>query len=253
MLSPRRNDRDPRYRSLFPDWSGPRPLSWFFMENLLEARAASGFPTNGSGPDEEINIYLARLLTDFLGGAVDPRVRPGAGARLLPPDRTACRRARAEWYRANGDHRLLALGLTDHGDTCRHRRAPRDRSAADARRQDMETGRLCYATAANLLEGRSGALRDLAPVMRRLADHFDDYVHVLAALATRRLGLGAVLAEGELAGLVRVPERPASSSADLDRLLDLVNEQRRTSDPALDAPIRTLAARLDIDPAKLGC
>jgi len=252
---PTKHDRvqDPRYRALFPDWTGPRPLSWFFMENLLEARAGSAFPTNGCGPDEEINVYLVRLLTDFLNGAVDPRVRPGSGARLLPPALSLGRRARAEWYRANADHRLLALGLTDRGDTCRHRRVTRDRTPEEARRDDLETGRLCYATAANLLEGRPGALRDLAPVLRRLADHFEDYVHVLTALATRRFGLGAVLAEGELAGLLREPEPTAPTPADLDALLDLVNEHRRTGDTALVGRIRALAGQLDVDPARLGC
>ena len=133
MPSPRNAATCPQYRTLFPDWSGPRPLSWFFMENLLEARADSTFPTNGFGPDEEVNVYLAQLLTRFLTGQVDHRIQPGDRARLLPPDRRLNRRERAEWYRANGDHRLLALGLADRGDTCRRRRTPRSPSRASSR------------------------------------------------------------------------------------------------------------------------
>ena len=56
--------------------------------------------------------------------------------------------------------------------------------------------------AADLLEGRPGALASLAPVLRQLESHFEDYVHVLGVLATRRLGLGAVLSDADLAGLL---------------------------------------------------
>jgi hypothetical protein len=38
-------------------------------------------------------------------------------------------------------------------------------------------------------------------VLRKLETNFDDYVHILGALATRRFGLGAVLSDNDLAGL----------------------------------------------------
>ena len=252
MSSPRRAASCPRYRTMFPDWSGPRPLSWFFMENLLEARAASVFPTNGCGPDEEVNVYLAQLLTRFLTGQVDHRVLPGEGARMLPPDCRLSRRERAEWYRANGDHRLLSLGLADRGDTCRRRRTPCGQSKAETRRIDLETGRFCFESAANLLEGRSGALSGLAPVLRRLANHFEDYVQVVAALATRRLGLGAVLSETDLAGLLREPESAEPTPAAMDQLLDLVNDHRQGGSSAVKGRILDLAAGLGVDPGQLG-
>jgi hypothetical protein len=250
-MTPRTPDHGQiRYRSLFPDWSGPRPVSWFFMENLLEARAGSVLPTNADGMDEEINVYLADLLARFLSGRDDERVQPGAAARLLPPARTLTRRDRAQWYRANGDHRLLALGLADRGDRVRRRKVPLGRHAAGVRAEDLETGRLCYDTAANLLGGRGGALGALAPVMRRLADHFEEYVGVLARLATRRFGLGAVLDAADLSGLMR--QDPADSPADMDALLDLVNDYRGTAEPALLGRIHALAAGLGVDPSRLG-
>ena len=251
MPIPANRTGHPSYHCLFPDWSGPRPVSWFFIENLLEARSGSAFPTNGFGADEEINVYLADLLSRFLTGRVDDRVQSGAAARLLPPVRTLARRDRAEWYRANGDHRLLALGLADRGDYLRRRKVPLGRRAVDMRAEDLETGRLCYDTAANLLEGRRGALRSLAPVLRKLGDHFEDYVHVIARMATRRLGLGAVLGESELAGLMR-EEPVAALPANMDTLLDLISEYLRTGEPELHGRINTLASDLGIPPSNLG-
>jgi len=241
----------PTYRCLFPDWSGPRPVNWFFMENLLKARAGSAFPTNGFGADEEVNVYLADLLTRFMTGTIDHRVQPGTAARLLPPDGMLTRRDRAEWYRANGDHRLLALGLADRGDTLRRLRITHGNTGAEMRTEDLETGHLCYDTAANLLQGRPGALSDLAPVLRKLADHFEDYVLVIARLATLRLGLGAVLDREDLDGLM--PQEPQQAPrADMDTLLDMISEYLRTRDHDLRGRIQALATDLGIPPASLG-
>ena len=192
----------PHYRELFPGWSGPRPWRYFLVEQLLEARRESMFPTNGAGPDEDVNVYLVHLLAEFLNGHHDARVQWGAGCVQLPPGKELGRRARADWYRVNADHRLLYLGLMNRGDDLRRHRIHFGMTAAETRNRDLSVGRSCYGMAANLLEGRSGALAGLAPVMRKLEMNFEDYIHVLGVLATRRLGLGATLSEGDLAELL---------------------------------------------------
>jgi len=192
----------PQYRGLFPDWSGPRPWRFFLMEQLLEARKESMFPTNGAGPDEDVNVYLSNLLAGFLTGHHDTRVQWGADPVLLPPAKNLDRRARADWYRINADHRLLYLGLMDRGDGLRRRPVHLGMNLEETRNRDLVTGRTCYGLAANLLAGRSCAGAPLAPVLRKLEENFEDYVHVLGVLATRRFGLGAVLSDNDLAGLL---------------------------------------------------
>jgi len=172
------------------------------MEPLLEARRESMFPTNGAGPDEDVNVYLSHLLTEFLKGHHDQRVLWGAEPVLLPPVTDLGRRSRAEWYRVNADHRLLYLGLMDRGDGLRRRRIPCGMTPEETRSRDMVTGRSCYGMAANLLAGRYCTNPGLAAVLRKLEENFEDYVHVLGVLATRRLGLGAVLSDDDLAGLL---------------------------------------------------
>jgi len=193
----------PLFRGLFPDFAGPRPARFFFAEELLEARRRSRFPTNGAGPDEDVNVYLFHLLTGFLTGSTDPRVTPGAGGLHHPPARTLPRGARADWYRVNGDHRLLYLGLFDRGDGLRRREVPFGFTAADSRDRDLTAGGNCYAAAADILASGPAASAATAAVMRKLAAHFEDYVHVLGVLAVRRLGLGARLSDDDLAGLLR--------------------------------------------------
>jgi len=193
----------PRFRGLFPDWTGPRPLIFFFAENLLEARRESMFPTNGYGPDEDVNIYLCHLLTSFLTGHHDPRITLGVGGLHHPPTKDLGRRTRADWYRVNGDHRLLYLGIMDRGDGLRRRDVPFGFDSSDSRDRDLQAGRSCYGVAANLLESRSEGTAGLASVMRKLEENYEDYVHVLGVLAVRRLGMGANLSDDDLAGLFR--------------------------------------------------
>lgn len=192
----------PQYRGLFPDWSGPRPWRFFLMEQLLEARKESMFPTNGAGFDEDVNVYLSNLLAGFLNGHHDARVQWGAEPVLLPPAKNLDRRVRADWYRINADHRLLYLGLMDRGDGLRRRPVHLEMNLEETRNRDLVTGRTCYGLAANLLTGRYCANAPLAPILRKLEENFEDYVHVLGVLATRRLGLGAVLSDNDLAGLL---------------------------------------------------
>ena len=192
----------PRYRELFPRWTGPRPWSYFLVEQLLEARRESMFPTNGAGFDEDVNVYLIHLLTEFLQGHHHPSVQWGAGPVLMPPGKELGRRSRADYYRTNGDHRLLYLGLMNRGDGLRRRPVHFGMTEAETRQRDFSVGRSCYGMAADLLEGRPGALAGLAPVLRKLEENFEDYTHVLGVLATRRLGLGATLSEGDLAELM---------------------------------------------------
>ena len=71
------------YRLLFPDFSDPRPLSFFMLENLLAARADSRFPSNSCGPDEAVNVYLADLLT---GKALNMAFRRRRPCCIIPTE-----------------------------------------------------------------------------------------------------------------------------------------------------------------------
>ena len=187
----------------------PEGCRFFLCEQLLEARRGSWLPTNIAGPDEDVNIYLALRLEALTSGLVDPRVVP-ASALLNPgPDPTLGRAARAAWYRANGDHRLLHLGLFDRGETCRRRAIPWGLTAAEVRARDLAVAAACYEAAARLLErgpGRGGAP---AAVLAKLAGRCEDYLHVLGALAVRRLGLGARLTDSDLSAFTE----PAAGAA----------------------------------------
>lgn len=197
-----------RYRALFPAWEGRRPLSWFFAEELLEARAASDFPTNRRLADEDVNIYLIQLLTGWATSDPRPGILPGRDPILTAPPEGRGPRDLADRYRRQADHRLLSLGLFDRGDLVRRRLAGWRMTVEETRRKDLAVAEHCYGLAADLLATRGRTTAGTVAVWRKLAAHLPDYVGVLQTLARRRLGLGARLGDAELARLLAIPAGP---------------------------------------------
>lgn len=254
--SPRRRWRGGlRYQPLLPAWGGPRPVLGHLLEQLLEARSESGFPTNSRGPDEDVNVYLAHLLAEHLAAPAPAGVQAGAEPLWQPPaGHAGARPARGvllEHYRRNGDHRLLALGLYGRGDLLRRRGVPFGFCAEEARARDLAAGRACYEMAAALrarLAGRAGRARDagdgdgVAVVLAKLARNFTGYVRVLETLARGRWGLGARLSLAALRELAPAPP-PA---AELDAFLDALSAWRRAPSAAGAANAAAAARRAGI-------
>ncbi len=255
-----RKTASPQYLSLFPDWSGPRPLRFYLLEQLLEARRQSTFPTNLAGPDEDVNIYLADLMTAFLGGHHPTDVQFGAIPLLAPPAKSLGRSRQAEFYRHNADHRLIMLGLFSRGDHLRKRADLFGLSHRETHLRDQGVGRDCYQLAVNLLEYRDVGQAGIVDVWRKLAENFERYIQVLSTMAVGRLGLGAKLSQTDLGLLLTgpAPENTVVSSGDgrhMDRLLDLLLELRQfTGERGLQkkrAEVINLALHLNLDPQKL--
>lgn len=238
----------PRFTGLFPDWGKPRPIRFYFMENLLEARMDSVFPTGGAGFDEDVNVYISHLLADFMGSHNHPYVIMGQGPLLQPPSPSLPLASQADYYRANADHRLLYLGLMNRGDGLRRRRNPLQMPESATRKQDLMVGETCYGMAANLLSQGNKRHEGLAQVMRKLEENFTEYVQVVAALATGRLNLGARLSEDELLGLIGEdhPVANTTPSFTMDDLLDTLLSQKENPQPMKQHLIMDMARQLDV-------
>lgn len=258
---PRRPSRPNRPTRPLPQPATVASLRFHLTEQLLEARRNSWLPTNGAGPDEDVNVYLALRLAAFARGDLDPRVVPGLAPLLAGPDPALPRAARADWYRANGDHRLLCLGLFGRGETCRRRAVPWALTAGQARERDLAVAAACYEAAARLLDRGPGHGGAAAAVLDKLARHCEEYAQVLGVLAVRRLGLGARLAAADLATLL--PSRASADAAAVtallaqppagaaDIVLDLAAEHRQRPSEVLRARIARLAPLAGLDAERL--
>ncbi len=240
-----RRSRGARYLPLFPEWSGARPVGWFMIENLLEARRDCGLPANDRGPDEDVNIYLAHLLAARLRAesADEGPALPAATPPLDVPD--GGERARAACYLRAGEARLIALGLFGRPDLRSRRSAPWGWDEESARRRALADGAQCYLLASRLLARRGE--RAAAAIAAKLAARFADYVRVLEALARGRFGLGARLS---LAALRELAPGPAAGAA-MDQMLDRLLELRRRPTAAAAAAVRAAATHAGVDPSRL--
>ncbi|MFH2052614.1 MAG: hypothetical protein ABIK96_09140 [bacterium] len=251
------NPAVPGFRGLFPDWRDRRPLDFFFLEELLEARAKSRFPTNSAGGDEDVNVFLAHLLTRLAVADRPGEAVFGSGPMIRPPEPGTSIRRQAAWYRRQGEHRLLYLGLFDRGEARRRRATLYGMSPGETRRRDAACATACLEVAANLHARIPGA-GGQAQVLARLAAGFESYVHVLGVLATRRWGLGARISDRALRDLLEessgAPERqpdvprprPGPTPADYDAFLDLWSRYRESGKPTDRAALAARAAELGI-------
>jgi hypothetical protein len=222
-----------RFAPLFARERERRLLLFFMLENLLKARAQSSFPTGIRGQDEDVNIYMAHLLTEHVIDPVPRGVfRGGEPLQGLNGEEGWDRWRRFEHYRRNGDHRLLALGLYGRGDLIRRRAVPLYLHGEQSWERDLEIGRSCYDCAVTIMRSKDSSLASLLPVLGKLADAFADYVNVLQTLARRRFGLGARLSDAELRDLASGPPPdsrcpPEMEASGMDTLLDLLSAYRR--------------------------
>jgi hypothetical protein len=244
----------PRFSGLFPDWDKPRPIRFYLMENLLESRMGSVFPTGGDGYDEDVNVYVSHLLSDFINGNHNTHVKMGAGPLMEPPAKSLPLNSQVEYYRANADHRLLYLGLMDRGDGLRRRRNPLHRLESLTRQQDLVVGSTCYGMAANLLSQGPCRNGGLAQVMRKLERNFTEYVQVISALATGRLNLGARLTNDDLQKLVRtensqdIPDTATicNPTFSMDDFLDTMLAQKKDPQAMRQHLLKDMARQLGV-------
>jgi hypothetical protein len=234
-------------------------LAFHLTEAWLSARNGSWFPTNGAGPDEDVNVYVSHLLAGFARAASGA---PATAPLLAPPSAGSPRATRAEHYRRHADRLLIHLGLFPRGDGARRRPSPWGFSDAEARARDLANMTAYYGCAAALLD--RGPHAGLQAVMEKLAAHGEDYVHALQALATRHLGLGARLADADLDALLEDESRekretaavadvmtPRADADSLDVVLDVVLEYRRRPTPELRRRLTNLARPLGLDADRL--
>ena len=231
---------------------------FFMMNSLLHSRMEAGFPTNDICFDEDVNVYLASLLTSL----IHPRLEDDGAWGILPGDAALFEAAEAAvgarekfgMYRRSADRILVSLGIFKNARLKRPDSAPRF-AMPDA--AYIGRGKSYYAIArayAAQVHRRNTAVGD---VLGKLSDNLERYIGVLSLMAGEHLNIFKQLSEGELFHLESAP-RPGGKSAELtiryDRFLDryssyLGNKSARTKEALIDAvqEIRAMDPSFEFD------
>lgn len=202
------------------------PFFFFLLNAYLQSRIET---RNESDGDEEVNVYLAGLLCSL----VDGRFYTCNLDRLAASPADVCQRvqtcgsdrAKAEVYRANADHRLVAFGLFsgwgDHVSLYRRATTPDE--------AHIEEAQQFYGWAALLCGRLPSRYRGLKVTLEKLADGFETYRHILAHMGANHLDLLQRLSPGEAYHLERAAHEAALPQIEghaLDRMLDAYNRWR---------------------------
>ncbi len=198
----------------------------FFMMNcLLYSRMEAGFPTNHAFFDEDVNVYLAGLLTSIIyRGGTERLAGPGAATDASLWEAAAAApgpRERCALYRAGADRLLIALGVFRNARLRRPDSAPH---LALSPAGYAGRGKAYYALARSYDAQAARRATALGDVLGKLSAGFERYVAVLSHLGGEHLNIFRQISEGEVFHLERASRAsvPRESLAPLyDRFLDL--------------------------------
>jgi len=202
------------------------------IDNLLECRKEDGFPSNRDFFDEDVNVYLAGLLTSHIYGS-SAASTSGTIMRYDIPLFEAISgeedpRKRFTIYRANADDLLLRLGVFDNPDG----RRPGSASRITLTRETWigrgaSYYRLAWASAAETFRHPTA----IGDVMGKLSTGFERYVGILSSMRSSCLNMIPHISDGEMFHLEREvidEDRKKEVAALYDRFLDAWNAYRRS-------------------------
>jgi hypothetical protein len=206
--------------------NGEREESLFFMLNaLLHSRIETGEETTD---DEDVNIYLANLLHDFMGH--DFENASGDMVSCYEMDVSASIEQQTSLgmhfhiYRSNADYALMKTSIFD--------------ALADSRgpvEQDEEflvaRGKTYYRYASSCHERFKHKRTGVAEVMQKLSDRFEMYMTILIHMRVSYFNLLKRLSQGEVFHIQRkAQESPEFENIQQgrDQFLDAYSDWMRT-------------------------
>jgi hypothetical protein len=192
----------------------------FLLRCLLGARREADHPSNESGYDEDVNVYLVGLLGRFLS----PHYHEDACRYLQSCDLDLCEAAEScgddrhayRLYKINADHLMLAIGLFHHVEGAAHPGQPHLHREPD---EFIARGGIYYSIASSRLHHLRRRGTGPVSTLRKLGDGFGQYVEILRHLRTAYFHLTARVGEGTLYHLSR-EDQGSSGSQDRGALYD---------------------------------
>lgn len=205
---------------------------FFMMNNLLYSRMESGFPSNDEYFDEDVNVYIADLLTSL----IQPEHHENLLKYVVPYDLSLFEkfdgendpRMKFNAYRTNADFLLLSLGLFDNP------KRVRPNSAVHMKMSPLSyigRGKTYYSLAQSYLVQATCKQSAMADVMGKLSRGFEKYVKILSVLRSEYFNIIGRISDGELFHLensAREEENSREIGSLYDEFLDAYSEYKKS-------------------------
>jgi hypothetical protein len=252
----------------------PENAGFYIMNSLLYSRMEAGFPTNDDFFDEDVNVYLAGLLTAMIyenrpkaapseedrgaghrvsGGLANPPAigtAPSDAALFERAESAATAREKYELYKAHADGILISLGVFRKSPGGRPGPA-RHYSLSDA--AFAGRGMIYYSIAQSLATRLSRKNTAVTDVLGKLSRGFDRYVKVLSLMSGEYFNLIRRISTGELYHLEHAalaPERRVDLKLHYDRFLDIYSIYLRKKSQGAKKALMTAAREIrTLDPS----
>jgi len=212
----------------------PEQTFFFMMNSLLYSRMECGYPSNEEFFDEDVNVYIANLLTSV----IYPQFSSYTSKYIIPYDTLLYDnlrlidnpRVKYELYRANADYILLSLGIFKNPRGKRPDSKPLFRLNE---RAYIGRAKIYYSLAQSYSRAVYRKNTAISDVLGKLSLGFEKYLMILSTMSVDYLNFIKKLTPGELFHLNNAIEGldlNGRKSGLYDEFLDALNEfkKRRT-------------------------
>lgn len=226
------------------------PVVSFVMDSLLHSRIATGLESNSEFYDEDVNVYLALLLSSLVDAKYHSWMNQYVSAYesdiYEKLQYTRDQYVKFITYKVNADYLLLSQGIFD---------IPRSLlSSGETRNRDaMLRGKAYYQIAGSLTRQMREDRRALADVLLKLSEGYEKYLVILSYMRGEYLNIVKEFTPGEMFHLNREIDGVAKEEAlreKRDVFLDQYNAWKKalgTAEEArLEKGLRQAAAELSL-------
>jgi len=225
------------------------PTFFFMMNCLLYSRLESGNPSNQTYYDEDVNVYLANLLTSFMNPDYHERTRKFLSrydSDLFEKIRNSPDvRLKYTIYKTNADFLLISIGIFRNPDVSR----PGSKDAFMKDNEEVYVGRAkaYYQFAYSYSQAMFRKATAISEVLEKLSRGFEQYVQILSHMRGEYFNILERLSSGDVYHLERSIDRIESDRelrALQDEFLDLYSSYMKAKDPELREKLRELAKKI---------
>jgi hypothetical protein len=225
------------------------PDFFFMMNCLMYSRLETGNPSNQDFYDEDVNMYLASLLTSFM----NPEFHERARKYLSRYDTSLFNkiqdsndvRLKYTIYKTNADFLLISIGIFKNPDGTRP--GSKDTAFKDNEEAYMGRGKAYYQFAYSYSQSMFKKPTAVTDVLEKLSRGFEQYVQILSHMRGEYFNILDRLGHGDVYHLERSIDRFASDKelkGLQDKFLDMYSDYMKSKDPQLKTDLKALAKKI---------
>jgi hypothetical protein len=204
------------------------PTFFFMLNCLLLTRVQNDLESGDGAFEQEVNIYLANLLTAFANPSYIHYLRPYLSEHDIELftrlEHSNDARLKYTIYKANADFLLFSIGVFD---TAGEQSVPLGPQFKHGHQGQMGKGQTYYHFAFSYSKRVPGICDTMTEVLEQLAKGFEKYVTILTYLRGDYFDIVKRLSDGEIYHLMRSVEASG-------RLLNLERKQNEFLDAYMD-------------------